>query len=80
MVFTCPICEEYTLYSVCTDCRKIRHYVSIYSKDRVLTILDNVLSRTEDKQDNKIKAEIKEEIEGKNNTITGIITQKKYTM
>lgn len=64
-MLVCPLCEEYTLYSVCSDCRKIRHYMSIYSKDRVIAILDNILSRTEDKQNNKLKQEINEEIENK---------------
>jgi len=39
--------------------------MSIYSKDRVIAILDNILSRTEDKQNNKLKKEINEEIENK---------------
>tara|TARA_R100000654_G_scaffold24441_2_gene47316 strand:- start:4680 stop:4859 length:180 start_codon:yes stop_codon:yes gene_type:complete len=39
--------------------------MSCYSRDRVIEILDNVLSRTQDKQDNKIKEEIKDEIENK---------------
>jgi len=64
-MFCCPLCEQYTIYSVCSDCRKIRHYMSIYSKERVITILDNILSRTEDKQENKIVHEIKEDIEAK---------------
>jgi len=61
----CPTCEEYTLYSLCSDCRKIRHYMSIYSKDRVIEILDSILSRTQDKQDNKVKSEIKKDIKCK---------------
>jgi hypothetical protein len=43
--------------------------MSCYSRDRVIEILDNVLSRTEDKQDNKIKEEIKSEIENKEYTL-----------
>ena len=39
--------------------------MSCYSRDRVIEILDNVLSRTEDKQDNKINEEIKNEIQNK---------------
>jgi len=39
--------------------------MSIYSKDRVIAILDNILSRTEEKQNNKLKQEINEEIENK---------------
>jgi len=63
-MITCPLCEQnYTLYSLCADCRRIRHFMSIYSKDRVIQILDNILSRTEDKQDNKVNEEIKEDLE-----------------
>ena len=64
-MFSCPICEQWCLYSVCDQCRKIRHYMNIYSKERVLEILNSILSRTEDKQDNKIKFEVKNEIEQK---------------
>jgi len=31
--------------------------MSIYSKERVIEILDSILSRTEDKQENKLKSE-----------------------
>jgi len=69
MLLSCPICEEWTIYSVCNDCRKIRHYMSIYSKDRVIEILDSILSRQEDKQENKIKLEICKEIENKEDAL-----------
>ena len=63
-MISCPVCQEtYTLYTLCYDCRRIRHFMSIYSKERVIQILDNILSRTEDKQDNKVNEEIKEDIE-----------------
>ena len=67
MVFSCPVCtQEYLIINtLCDTCRKVKHYMSCYSRDRVIEILDNVLSRTEDKQDNKIKQEIQEEIENK---------------
>jgi spore cortex formation protein SpoVR/YcgB (stage V sporulation) len=67
MVFSCPVCtQEYLIInSLCETCRKVKHYMSCYSRDRVIEILDNVLSRTEDKQHNKIKEEIKSEIENK---------------
>ncbi len=57
MLLSCPICEGWSIYSVCSDCRKIRHYMSIYSKERVIEILDSILSRTQDKQENKLKCE-----------------------
>ena len=67
MVFSCPVCtQEYLIInSLCETCRKVKHYMSCYSRDRVIEILDNVLSRTEDKQDNKINEEIKNEIQNK---------------
>ena len=67
MVFYCPVCnQEYLIINnLCDTCRKVKHYMSCYSRDRVIEILDNVLSRTEDKQANKIKEEIKNEIENK---------------
>ena len=68
-MFSCILCngkhEEYLLTShLCSKCKKIKHYLSIY-EDRVYEVLDSVLSRTEDKQNNKIKHEIKKEIENK---------------
>ena len=64
----CLLCEnalnEYWFSSWCVDCRKIKHYLNLYH-GRVYEVLDNVLSRTVDKQENKIKVEIKEEIENK---------------
>lgn len=66
-MFSCKLCERETVFttSICEGCRKIRHYMNIYTPKRVYEILDNVLSREEDKQDNKIKEEIKDEIENK---------------
>ena len=65
-MFTCSLCEKETCYvsKFCDKCRRIKHYLNLY-EDRVYEVLDNVLSRTLDKQDNKIQAEIKEEIENK---------------
>lgn len=75
-MLSCPVCEEWTLFSVCNDCRKIRHYMSIYSKDRVIEILDSILSRQQDKQENKIKFEICKEIENKKE----VLNQKDHLM
>jgi|TARA_R110000803_G_C11810171_1_gene300538 hypothetical protein len=64
----CLLCEnalnEYWFANFCSNCRKIKHFLSLYH-DRVYEVLDSVLSRTEEKQENKIKVEIKEEIENK---------------
>ena len=69
MVFSCVLCngahDEYLFTSyLCSKCKKVKHYISIYD-DRVYEVLDSVLSRTKDKQDNKVKAEIQKEIENK---------------
>ena len=60
----CALCEEPSEFwfgSLCKQCRKIKHYMSIHG-DRVYEILDNVLSRAKDKQIIKEAEEIKEEI------------------
>lgn len=73
-MYTCKFCEikpvEGWIYNStwCSDCRKMKHYINLY-QDRVIEILDNILSRTEDKQDNKIKEELKNEIENKENIL-----------
>jgi hypothetical protein len=66
MVFSCALCEKETCYisKFCDKCRRIKHHINL-SGDRVYEILDNVLSRTIDKQNNKEKVEIKKEIETK---------------
>ena len=63
----CKLCEEEyaILYSLCESCRKIKHYMNIYTKPRIIEILDNILSRDIQKQNNKIKLEITEEIKNK---------------
>tara|TARA_R110000824_G_scaffold340033_2_gene526558 strand:- start:358 stop:633 length:276 start_codon:yes stop_codon:yes gene_type:complete len=64
----CYLCEKKERESYfsyfCSDCRKLKHYISIYG-DRTYEILDNVLARTLDKQEYKIKEELKKDIENK---------------
>lgn len=64
----CKLCEVNEVDSYfgnwCKSCRRIKHYLNLYN-DRVYEILDSVLSRSEEKQDNKIQVEIKTEIENK---------------
>ncbi len=45
MVFVCPLCRnEYLLYSkLCEDCDSVRHLMSIYSKEEILSVLKNNL-------------------------------------
>ena len=64
-MFSCAICEDYTLYTLCSDCRVIRHITTLNGKKRVLEVLENVFQRSEDKQDNKMNEELKCEIENK---------------
>ena len=69
-MFVCTLCEKETCYlsRYCEKCRKIKHYLSLYN-DRVYEVLDNVLSREVEKQNNKIKVELKKEIETKKEMI-----------
>ena len=64
-MFSCAICEEFSLYNLCSDCRVIRHITTLNGKKRVLEVLENVFQRSEEKQDNKMNEELKNEIENK---------------
>jgi hypothetical protein len=48
----------------CEKCKRIQDTIAIYG-DRVYEVVENVLMRTPDKQEHKIKNEIKKEIETK---------------
>ncbi len=65
-MFSCILCERETMYvnKFCDKCRRIKHLINLY-EDRVYEVLEEVLVRTEDKQDNKIKEEIKKELKKK---------------
>ena len=64
----CYLCEtkERESYWVhyCTSCRKIKHLLNLYG-DRVNEVLEHVLVRPVDKQEHKIKDEVKKDIEKK---------------
>lgn len=65
MFITCLLCqEEYSiLKNHCVVCEKIKRIINVYSKEKVLEILDRVCLRKSEKlQDYKIK-DIKKEIE-----------------
>ena len=70
MVFECTLCCKETCYVArfCKSCQRIKHYLNLYD-ERVYEVLDSVLSRELDKQNNKINAEIKKEIEIKTNKL-----------
>ena len=64
-MFSCVLCqEEYSiLKNHCVVCEKIKRIINVYSKDKVLDILDKVCLRKSEKlQEYKIK-NIKNEIE-----------------
>jgi hypothetical protein len=67
----CVLCEgknEFWFGALCSNCRRIKHFISIY-KSRVYEVLDSVLSRTDDKQKIKEADEIKKEIENKEHNL-----------
>ena len=64
-MFSCAVCEEFSMYNLCSDCRVIRHITTLNGKKRVLEVLENIFQRSEDKQDNKIQVELKNEIENR---------------
>lgn len=71
-MFECKLCENETCITthICEKCRRIKHLINLYG-ERVYEVLEEVLVRAEDKQENKIQQEIKKEketIENKINT------------
>lgn len=71
-MFECKLCEKETCLTthVCEKCRRIKHLLNLYG-DRVYEVLEEVLVRTDEKQEHKIQQEIKkekEQIENKINT------------
>lgn len=65
-MFVCLLCEKESCYvsRFCPACRRVKHLLNLY-EDRVYEVLESVLVRAEDKQENKIKVELKKEIEAK---------------
>lgn len=72
-MFVCSLCEKEVCYlsKFCDKCRRIKHYLNLY-EDRVYEVLDSVLSRTLDKQENKIGEELKNEIKSKADTLKAL--------
>lgn len=66
----CYLCSnEFSgLHYFCEDCSRIRTYIKLFNK-RPIQILDNVLSRTEEKQKTLEMVEIKGEIQNKENQL-----------
>jgi len=43
-MFTCPICQEMIITTrLCNDCEVIRQLAKIYSKERIIEVLEKVL-------------------------------------
>jgi len=71
-MFSCALCENESCYwsNLCPSCRKVKHYMSCFSRDRVVEVLDQVLARSEEKQDLKIELEIRKEIAKKESDLS----------
>ena len=67
-MMNCTLCnnsEEWLITSrFCSKCRRIKHLLNLYGNE-VYECLEEVLVRTKDQQDNKIKTSIKPVIERK---------------
>ena len=61
-MFCCVLCEKEWLlvHSLCPNCRRIKHLLSIYD-DKVYTTLENCLVRNQEQISNKENIQIKEE-------------------
>ena len=55
MPFLCPLCcESYIVVSsLCDDCKKAKHAMSLYGKGKVLDVIQKVLVRNDKQIDNK---------------------------
>jgi len=70
MPFLCVFCEKERCYLtyLCDKCREQKHLKLLYG-DRYDEIVKNVLLRTKNKQEHKIKEEIKKDISSKKKEI-----------
>lgn len=55
MPFLCPLCcESYIVVSsLCEECKKAKHAMSLYGKQKVLDVITKVLVRNDKQIDNK---------------------------
>lgn len=72
MSLTCPLCRsEWIIVSkLCSECDRIRYLMSLYSRDKVIEILDKTLVVQKFKEDEK------KEVEDKSNTDESYIKPK----
>ena len=49
-MFSCPLCKnEYLIFSsLCVECTKIKHIISLYGSDEVHAVLNKILLRGTD--------------------------------
>lgn len=52
----------------CKSCKKIQDLISVYD-NRVIEVLESVLTRTKQQANNKLNIEIKKEIDSKQNNL-----------
>ena len=69
-MFLCVLCENETVYTVhlCEKCRRIKHLINLYD-EKVYSVLENCLVRTEEQIKKKENCEIKKEEEEIKNII-----------
>ena len=77
-MFSCLFCERNTVYTsyLCDTCRALKHIKLTYG-DRFNEVIQSVLVRSPDKQEHKIKDEIKKDIESSQRVLRS--DQKKKT-
>ena len=59
----CKLCKEENVFTtyLCESCQKIKHMMNIYGAKRVHEILENVLVRSNEQQERKVKVELSKE-------------------
>lgn len=72
-MFSCALCEEEWCYTsrLCDKCRRIKHLMNIYSKDKVLEVIEKILIRPDDKIQKTIHKEVGDESYSKPQTRSG---------
>ena len=63
-MFSCAFCEKETVYvvSLCNKCRRIKHLLNLYD-ERVYEVLESVLVRNVEGQNNKVDNVLKKDLE-----------------
>lgn len=63
MNLTCPLCrnEWIILSKLCSECDRIRYLMNLYSRDKVLDILDKTLVVQKFKEEEKVEKEVGDE-------------------